>query len=285
MRGPIHNGLLGAVVSAVALAAGVPAIGAPAASTPTAGTPAAGASASGTPTAGKPAAKAGLQGTSWSSIGHLPDWSGVWELDWQSGRSPLGSRPPLDGPKLTPEYAAMAEKYHAAQKAGEHEQTDTANCVPPGMPQIMTQPYPVEFLFTPGKVTVAIEAYSQMRRIYVDGRPHMEDPDPTYQGDSIGHWEGDTLVVDSIGFIPNSYIAPATNHSDQMRIEERIRRTSPDTMEIRTTIYDTKALLQPWAVTRFYKRHTDWDLKEYICTQNNRDSADPEGRADINLKR
>ena len=179
----------------------------------------------------------------------------------------------------------MAEKYRAAQKEGEHQQTDTANCVPPGMPQIMTQPYPVEFLFTPGKVTVAVEAYSQMRRIYVDGRPHMEDPDPTYQGDSIGHWEGDTLVVDSIAFIPNSYIAPGTNHSDQMRIEERIRRVGADDMEIRTTIYDPKALLEPWSVTRFYKRHTDWDLKEYICTQNNRDSADPEGRADINLKR
>ncbi|HEY0339511.1 MAG TPA: hypothetical protein VGC34_01785, partial [Steroidobacteraceae bacterium] len=190
-----------------------------------------------------------------------------------------------DPPKLTPEYAARFEKYRAAQKEGEHQQTDTANCVPPGMPQIMTQPYPVEFLFTPGKVTVAVEAYSQMRRIYVDGRPHMEDPDPTYQGDSIGHWEGDTLVVDSIGFIPDSYIAPGTNHSDQMRIEERIRRVAPDTMQIDTTISDPKALLEPWKVTRYYKRHTDWDLKEYICTQNNRDSADPEGRADINLKR
>ena len=148
-----------------------------------------------------------------------------------------------------------------------------------------TQPYPVEFLFTPGKVTVAIEAYSQMRRIFVDGREHQEDPDPTYQGDSIGHWEGDTLVVDSIGFIPNSYIAPGVHHSDEMRIEEHIRRVAPDTMEIRQTIIDPKALLEPWTVTRVYKRHTDWDIKEYICNQNNRDSADAEGRADINLKR
>src|ERR1700731_606873 len=161
MRGPIHSGLLGAGARAVALAVGVPAIGGT-----TAGPPAARA-----PAAGKPAAKSGLQGTSWSSIAHLPDWSGVWELDWQSGRSPLGSRPSQNPPKLTPEYAAMAEKYRASQKEGEHQQTETANCVPPGMPQIMPQPYPVEFLFTPGKVTVAIEAYSQMRRIHVDGRP------------------------------------------------------------------------------------------------------------------
>jgi hypothetical protein len=149
----------------------------------------------------------------------------------------------------------------------------------------MTQPYPMEFLFTPGKVTIAIEAYSQMRRIYVDGRPHAEDPDPTYQGDSIGHWEGDTLVVDSVGFIPNSFITPGVGHSDQMRIEERFHQVSPDTMEIRTTIKDPKALAEPWAVTRTYKRHADWQLKEYVCAQNNRDSADSEGRADMNLKR
>jgi hypothetical protein len=229
------------------------------------------------------AAKAGQPGTTWSSIARLPDWSGVWELDWHGGY--LGKAAMPSAPKLTPEYAARLEKYRAAQKDGQNQQTDTANCDPPGMPQIMTQPYPVEFLFTPGKVTVAIEAYSQMRRIFVDGRKHQEDPDPTYQGDSIGHWEGDTLVVDSIGFIPNSYIAPGTNHSDQMRIEERIRRVSPDTMEIRQTIYDPKALLEPWTATRIYKRHTDWDIKEYICNQNNRDSADPEGRANINLKR
>jgi hypothetical protein len=230
-----------------------------------------------------PAPQSGQAGTSWSSIAHLPDWSGVWELDWHGGNLAKTAMPSL--PKLTPEYASRLEKYRAAQQQGENQQTDTANCDPPGMPQIMTQPYPVEFLFTPGKVTVAIEAYSQMRRIFVDGRKHQDDPDPTYQGDSIGHWEGDTLVVDSTGFIPNSYIAPGVHHSDAMRIEEHIRRVAPDTMEIRQTIYDPKALLEPWTVTRVYKRHTDWDIKEYICNQNNRDSADAEGRANINLKR
>jgi hypothetical protein len=228
-------------------------------------------------------AKADLPGNSWSSIAKLPDWSGVWELDWERPGGLAAARAGM--PKLTPEYEARLEKYRADQKKGENQQTNTANCDPPGMPQIMTQPYPMEFLFTPGKVTVAIEAYSQMRRIYVDGRPHAEDPDPTYQGDSIGHWEGDTLVVDTIGFIPNSWIAPGVAHSDQMRIEERIRRVKPDTMEIRTTINDPKALAEPWTVTRTYKRHADWQLKEYVCAQNNRDSADSEGRADMNLKR
>jgi hypothetical protein len=124
-----------------------------------------------------------------------------------------------------------------------------------------------------------------MRRIFVDGRKHADDPDPTYQGDSIGHWEGDTLIVDTIGLIPTSLIAPGIGHSEDMRIEEHIRRVAADTMEIRTTIIDPKTLAEPWTATRLYKRHTDWDLKEYICAQNNRDSADAEGRADMNLKR
>jgi hypothetical protein len=234
-------------------------------------------------TAATPAKKADLPGMTWSSIARLPDWSGVWELDWQ--RTGLAAARGGMMPKLSPEYAARLQKYQDEQKKGEHEQTNTANCEPPGMPQIMTQPYPVEFLFTPGKVTVAIEAYSQMRRIYVDGRAHAEDPDPTYQGDSIGHWEGDTLVIDTVGFVPTSLIAPGIGHSDDMRIEEHIRQVGPDTMEIRTTITDPKALAEPWTATRTYKRHTDWELKEYICAQNNRDGADSEGRANMNLKR
>jgi hypothetical protein len=228
-----------------------------------------------------PAAKAQLPGTTWQSIARLPDWSGVWELDWRAG----SGRSAAAMPKLTPEYQARLDKYRADQKIGKNQQTNTANCDPPGMPQIMTQPYPVEFLFTPGKVTVAIEAYSQMRRIFIDGRPHAQDPDPTYQGDSIGHWEGDTLFVDTVGFIPDSLISPGIGHSDQMHIVERIRRVSPDTLQITRTISDPKALAEPWTVTLTYKRHPDWEIKEYICAQNNRDSADSEGRGDMNLKR
>lgn len=251
MRSALAVMLLGAVLSTTAVAAGTPANHSP-------------------------------QGDTWSSIAKLPDWSGVWELDWE--HTGLAAMRPLP-PKLTPEYQKRLDRYRALQKLGENEQGQTANCVPPGMPQIMTQPYPIEFLFTPGKVTVAIEAYSQMRRIYTDGRKHPPDPDPTFQGHSIGHWEGDTLVVDTVGFIPNSLIAPGIGHSDQMHIIEHIRKVSPDTMVIKTTIIDPKVLLAPWTVSRNYKRHKDWDLEEYVCMQNNRDAADAEGRPSINLKR
>jgi hypothetical protein len=228
-------------------------------------------------------AKTSPQGESWSSIARLPDWSGVWDIDWSSfnGSAATGET----APKLTPEYAARYARFLTLQKRGMAQQTETANCVPPGMPGIMAQPYPVEFLFTPGKVTVAIEAYSQMRRIFTDGRPQPPDPDPTFQGHSIGHWEGDTLVVDTVAILPVTHIAPGIEHSDQLRIEERIRRVSDDTLQIRTTLRDPKVLLEPLTLVRNYKRHRDWELKEYICTQNNRDSADAEGRAGLDLER
>jgi hypothetical protein len=243
-----------------------------------------GATLSTTALAATPPAKSSPQGDTWTSIAKLPDWSGVWELDWQRRAGGLAAMRPQP-PKLTPEYQKRYDEYRAGQAQGLNQQTDTANCVPPGMPQIMTQPYPVEFLFTPGKVTVAIEAYSQMRRIFTDGRKHPADPDPTFQGHSIGHWEGDTLVIDTIGFIPTSLIAMGVGHSDQMRIVERIHKVDADNMEISTTIIDPKVLLEPWTVSRNYVRHKDWNMEEYVCNENNRDSADAQGRAGINLAR
>lgn len=72
--------------------------------------------------------------------------------------------------------------------------SNVANCIPAGLPGSMLQPYPIEFLFTPGRVTINIETYSVVRRIYTDGRSLPQDPDPSYQGTSAGSWDGDTLV-------------------------------------------------------------------------------------------
>src|SRR5579862_904539 len=148
----------------------------------------------------------------------------------------MGSSPPT----LVPAAQAKLTAYKRGQEKGENLQSDAANCLPPGMPQIMTQPYPIEFLFNPGKVVVVIEAYSQVRHIYTDGRPHPTDPDPAFQRHSIGHWESDTLV-----FVPDSQIAPGIGHSDQMHILERIRKVDPEHLQIETTITDPKVLAKP----------------------------------------
>ncbi|HTB68128.1 MAG TPA: hypothetical protein VK727_18040 [Steroidobacteraceae bacterium] len=213
----------------------------------------------------------------------VPDLSGVWEVAFGSRTRPGPGIP--EQPALTAEYAQKLAAFKAAQAKGEDVESPQANCVPPGMPAIMNQPYPMELLFTPGKVTIVIEAYSQTRRIFMDGRKHPDDPDLTYNGHSIGHWEGDTLVVDSVGFTPDTALGPSQGyrHSDQMHIVERFRLTAPQTMEVVTTIDDAKALTKPFSATKVLARHRDWDITEYICEQNNRNLSDDKGKAGIIL--
>jgi hypothetical protein len=212
-----------------------------------------------------------------------PDLSGVWEVSFGGRFRGAGAGP--DQPSLTPEYAQKLALFKAAQVKGEDEDTPQANCVPPGMPAIMNQPYPMELLFTPGKLTIVIEAYSQTRRVFMDGRKHPDDPDLTYNGHSIGHWDADTLVVDSVGFTTDTALGPGQGyrHSDQMHIVERFRLTAPDTMEVATTIDDAKALTKPYSATIVLKRHRDWDIAEYICEQNNRNLSTEKGKAGIIL--
>ena len=205
----------------------------------------------------------------YAAVAALPDLDeGVWNIDWQAARGPGQPKP-----QLTPEAQAKAD---AALREG--LQNRNANCLPPGMPEIMGWPYPIEFLYSPGRVTIAIESDSQVRRIYTDGRGHPADPDASFNGDSIGHWEGDTLVIETVALDPTTEIAPGVGHSDQARILERVRKTGPDDLEIVTTITDPKVLIAPWTTTKHFARHRDWNIQEYVCEQNNHDSVDEQGR-------
>ncbi len=230
-----------------------------------------------------PAAKA-PKAADWAALARLPDWSGIWEVDWGGKRKKAG--PPVrPAPmKLKPEFAAKAAAFRAAQKDGENVQGSSANCVPPGLPGIMSQPYPVEFLYQPGKVVILIEAYMQFRHIYTDGRKHADDPDPTFMGDSTGHWEGDTLVVESVGFNDVVRITGGVPHSDKLRIIERIRKVEPEWIEIQTTLDDPDVLLEPYTTTASY-HHLNDEIREYECVENNHDSSDEKGRAGFSLEK
>ena len=232
----------------------------------------------------------------WAALAKLPDLTGVWEAALGGGgggargaaaaptagrgAAPAAARgATAAGPQLTPEYAAKRDALRALAR----EDNESANCLPPGMPGIMTQPYPMEFLLTPGKVTIVIEAYTQVRHIYTDGRKLPEDPDEKFFGTSIGHWEGDTLVVETVGFSPLTQLAAGIPHSDSMKIVERFRLTDPDTMSIETTITDPKALTAPFTSSRTLKRHRNWTIAEYICEENNHNFVDESGKAGIKL--
>jgi len=226
------------------------------------------------------AAQSSPQGDTWESIAKLPELVGLWEVTFGGG--PRGAGEP---PAFTAPYAARLQEYQAATARGEIEDGPAANCVPNGMPSIMTQPYPIEILLTPGKVSILIEAYSQWRQIFTDGREHPEDPDLTFNGHSIGHWEGDTLVVDTVGFTTDTSLGGGgMRHSDKMRIVERFRLAAPDRLEVETTITDPEALTKPWTRMSAYARHRDWTLAEYVCQQNNRNFTTDDGKSGINLE-
>jgi hypothetical protein len=215
----------------------------------------------------------------WAVVAKLPDLTGVWEAPTvgRGGRGPAVAPPPV--PQLTPTYAAKKRELEARN----FDDTEAANCLPTGMPAIMGHPYPYEFLVTPGKVTIVSEAYMQVRHIYTDGRRLPADPDPTFNGTSIGHWDRETLVAETIGFSPLTTITRNTPHSDKMRIVERFRLTGPDTMSIETTVIDPEALAKPWTTTRTLARHRDWTIREYICEENNRNFLDAQGKAGVKL--
>jgi hypothetical protein len=219
----------------------------------------------------------GDQGSSWADIAKLPQITGIYEAARLKNA-------PRDGQRdLKPVFTAKAAAELAAYAAKKIEDTEAANCLPPGMPGVMGQPYPIQVLVTPGEVTIIQEAYMQVRHVHTDGRDHPADPDLTFNGDSIGHWEGDTLVIDTVGLAPQAVLAAGVQHSPKEHIVERIRLAEPDLLEIRTRVEDPGVLDKPWEFTARYARHPDWSLAEYICEQNNRNSVDANGKAGLNL--
>ena len=235
--------------------------------------------------AGAPAGAAtypGNQGRSWADIAKLPQITGVYEL---AAMDRVGRVPGADGLQRNapPELAPKAAAELAAYKAKGAQDTDAANCLPPGMPGVMTQPYPIQVLVTPGEVTIIQEAYMQVRHVHTDGRDHPADPDLTFNGDSIGHWEGDTLVVDTVGLAPQAVLQQGVTHSKNEHIVERFRLSDPNMLEVKTTITDPGVLAKPWETTTRYARHPEWSIAEYICEQNNRNSFE-NGKAGLDLE-
>jgi hypothetical protein len=234
----------------------------------------------------QPAAKSGSAVKANAPKGHyaqldsLPDWGGAWFLT--SEGAPTRPAPP----KLKGKYLAALEKWRAEVKAKNGQvAVSQSNCMPPGMPVIAgVGQYPVEYIFSPGRVTVHFEAWMQWRNIFTDGRPHPDDLDPTFQGDSIGHWEGDTLVVETVGIKEDLGLSLATRgpvpaHSAKLRILERIRLDpkNADLLVVDMTLEDPEALAEPYKQTLTYKRDREQMLLEFVCAENDRNPVDAQG--------
>ena len=220
---------------------------------------------------------AAFPGGHYAALNALPDWGGVWTLNFNRGAK--REQPALKG-KFLADYEGWVRAVKATQGNVPHE---GSYCRPPGMPGIMgVGQYPIEFLFTPGRVTMHFEAWMQWRNIFTDGRKHPsgDDLDATFYGDSIGHWEGSTLVVDTIGIKTATQLGMGMQHSDQMHIIEHIHLAEgdPNTLVDEMTVEDPVALEKPWHTSFTYHRSRDQNLLEFICEENNRNPVNAQGQ-------
>jgi hypothetical protein len=208
-----------------------------------------------------------------------PDLTGSWERH----RAPAGdpTNPPLETPPplkrdLLVEWQAHAALVREADARGEPIATGYTHCLPDGVPSMMSGPFPFEILQNDSQINITQEAYNQTRRIYL-GREQvtLDDIELGFYGHSVGEWQGDTLVVDTIGI--KDYIRfRDTPHSPEMRIKERFRLVAPDILWDEITIEDPAMLEKPWTVTFAYKRMPGYDILEYVC-EDNREYADENG--------
>jgi hypothetical protein len=212
------------------------------------------------------------QAGDWAALAKLPDWSGVWTPSMSDQNVRMNAVPP----PWNPAAAAQIAKLVAAEKAGDPKGL-FVNCLPESMPSWMLISHnAVEILFTPGRVTLLGESDgNRLRRIYTDGRGHPTDPDPTFHGHSIGHWEGQTLVVDTVGVLPETYIASSeaiglANNGD-MHIVEHIHLVGPDTLHDDLEITAPHVLTRTWKTTLilFRQRARKYDIVEGVCLQGN----------------
>ena len=241
------------------------------------------------PTSFAEAAKTQPVDANWGTASYKPksrrDLTGIWinqgGIGWTPGVPPgRGQNPPL-----TSEYAKIFQKHIANAAAGKPTGDVTASCLPPGMPRIMTMTYPMEITMGPDRVVIYAEWQEQVRRIFIDGRPLPSDPDPTFNGESVGHWEGDFLVSTAYGFRPDTNLeSSGLPKSDKMIAYERIWLADDNTLRDEFTIVDPVAFAKPWTVTKTYKRAPpDFKLMPYVC-ENNRNPVAADGSIQAIMK-
>ena len=193
-----------------------------------------------------------------SKLASAPDLTGVWLIDhFQPALFPKGTTPPF-----TPWAEAQFKK--ADTKVND----PNLACLPHGIPRLMFVPLPMEIFQVPDKVMVYQEAGNQLRQIHMD-RGHKKDLDPNYNGDSVGKWDGDTLVVDTIGFNEVTWLDHVgLPHSEALHVVERIHRVDRNTLVDDFTIEDPKAFTKSWAASQTYHLKPGWEIAEYVCDNN-----------------
>jgi hypothetical protein len=219
----------------------------------------------------------------WQALAKLPDFSGVWTPVISDQVAQERSNPP----PWKPDIAKQIQHLYAEEKAGRPFPI-IDHCFPTGMPSYMLITHNAfELLVTPGRVTLLGEGDgNRLRRIYTDGRPHPADPDPSFHGHSIGHWDGQALVVDTVALLPQAYLAVneavgLPNNGD-MHIVERFHLLDADTLADDLEITANKLLARTWKTTRKYlrQRAQKYDIVEGVCESGSyTEAVDKEGNS------
>ena len=218
-----------------------------------------------------------------------PDLSGIWQVQAEPrgpglyglGESPnskyfrdvLSDFKPDERP-LTPLGMEIARKH------GPGAFNPTLNCLPDGVPHGDLLPEPFKILYSPGVMIVLYEVETTFRQIFLDGRKLPADPSPTWQGYSVGRWEGDTLVIDTTGFNDLGWLdARGTGHSEEMRVEERFHRRDFGHMDLTVTITDPKVFTKPIKFSVVEQLLPDTDVFEHYCSEDEKDAGHQPAKA------
>jgi hypothetical protein len=193
------------------------------------------------------------------------DLSGVW-MERQNTIT-FGSEVSDFMPWAEEKYKSVKPGY--GPRATPDSEDPILNCLPPGVPRIMMIPFPMQVIQTPSEVVVLFEYDHFIRHIYLDRRQHPKELDLTWMGDSVGWWEGNTLVVDTFGLNDKTWLDQVGHpHSDALHVVERIRRIDHDTLRDDLTIDDPKAYKKPWMGRQVFKLRPTWHLLEYVCSDS-----------------
>ena len=213
-----------------------------------------------------------------------PDLSGIWIATGAIGLmegaeaaaaaraadAAAGRPPPNTGeaPPYNPE--AEAQRQYFLSRRGIDD--PMARCLLTGVPRIQFRPLPFEIVQLPNRVIILYEIHHAFRIIPTDGRPHPEDAEPSYLGESVGRWDGDTLVVDVRHFNTNTWLAGVGSiHTEDLRVTERYTRDSHDTIRYEATMEDPAVLTRPWTIRETFRLRPDERIREYECIESNED--------------
>ena len=217
------------------------------------------------------------------------DLTGTWErypAPGEKAADPRYAPSAIPAPPLKPEYQGpwdiQQKKLAARIEEGQPAGDNYVHCIPDGMPAMMMGMFPMEIIQRPEQINITQEAFNQTRRIYMNQPlPAWDAIDPSFFGRSVGHWDGDTLVVETTGV--KDYVtfrwAP---HSESMKITERISLLAPDYLKDEITVQDDH-LRAPWVWSWTFHRLKDYKIQEYVC-ENNREYVDEKGNTRLRLE-